>query len=68
MQPKQTITARVIAAVTQFEGYTAGYYAAQAGVTRKQFASVARRRLAKYVSPSLCETYYLPGSARLPQN
>ena len=40
-----TITQRVISQVRLFPGYSAGYYAAAAGVTRAQFRSVARRHL-----------------------
>ncbi len=48
-----SITERVIAQAKLFPGYSAGYYAAAAGVTREQFRSVARR----------CLTIRKPGDA-----
>lgn len=61
-----TITERVINAVTQFEGYSAAYYAETAGVTREQFMQVARKHLHRYESVSGARTYYLKNSAKIP--
>ncbi len=53
-----SITERVIAQAKLFPGYSAGYYAAAAGVTREQFRSVARRHLRAETQPSQWVAYY----------
>jgi hypothetical protein len=59
-----TITERVIAQVRLFPGYSAGYYAAAAGVTREQFRTVARRHLRSEVQPSQWVAYYPKSTGR----
>jgi hypothetical protein len=65
-----TTTERVIAIVTTFEGYAKSFYCDYLGITRKQFDSVARRRLQQYGPQQSLSyvTWYLKDSAKYPQN